>query len=119
MRKENEKKESGIIDEMIAEINAEFESRDIVKKYTKNLSVKSLREIANRVIGKGKRALMIVNSVGDNINLIAASSSDKSAIEISRKLGEKLGIEVHGDKKISIGGGKSKDAEKILYEFKI
>ncbi len=88
----------------------------IIKEITSCLDIKTLTEIANSALGK-ECLLILANKSGDKTSIVVASSSAHNAAEIANKLCKKLGGGAHGNEKLAVGGGSSKNIEKIIREF--
>ncbi len=98
-----------------------FEEKDsvkIVKEVVCNFDIKTLTEISREII-EPNSILILLNISEERSNFVIASNSGFNANEISENLSKLLGGGSHGDKNFAVGGGKSKDAERILMEFKL
>ncbi|MBU0761916.1 MAG: hypothetical protein KKD39_02730, partial [Candidatus Altiarchaeota archaeon] len=100
------------------QLTAEFEKEDSVKHMTENLNVKAITDIAVKVVDKTERLLIVVNISGEKVNVIVSSGGVQNAGEICRRLSSQLGGGGGGTPTLGMGGGNSKDAEKILKNFK-
>ncbi len=108
-----------LIKELKRKFQSDFTERDgikIVKEVVIGLDVKNLVEVARSAI-KENSLLILGNIVGEKANIVVASNSSFHAGEIAKSLSRRLGGGAHGDKELGIGGGLSKDAERILREF--
>lgn len=123
-RKEMEvlREEAGkILRERLKEkFRSDFEEKNgikIVKGAVFNLDIKTLRETAKEII-EPNSVLVLLNISGELYNLVVASKSGFDAGEIAKNLSNLLKGGSHGDKGFAVGGGKCKDAGRILDEFK-
>jgi len=114
-RKDLEKLRCSLRDEVLDRIKGKT---GVIKELTSCLDTKNLTEIANSVVEKDT-LLILANKTGDKANIVVASPSSHNAAEIANRLCSRLGGGAHGNEKLAIGGGGSKDLEKILKEFKI
>lgn len=90
----------------------------IVKEIVYNFDIKTMTEISREII-EPKSILILLNISGESCNFVVSSNSNLNADEIAKNLSKLLGGGSHGDKNFAVGGGKSKDAERILKEFRI
>jgi len=100
------------------DIEAKFAKSDTVKHVTDGLTVKALTEAATAVVAKPGRLLIIVNKMGEKVNVVVASSGPVNAGDVCRRLSAALGGGGGGKPALAMGGGNSKDAERILDGFK-
>jgi len=112
-RKDLERLRCSLKDEVIGRIKGKS---GIIKEITSCLDAKSLTEIANSALGEDS-LLVLANRTGEKTNIVVASSSSYNAAEIAMDLCKKLEGGAHGNEKLAIGGGSSKDMERILDEF--
>ena len=91
--------------------------REGFTSYTSNLGMPALTEMANRLVAKPGRLLILVNTVGDRVNVVVASSGTIDAGGVCKKLCALLGGGGGGKPNLAMGGGNSKGVEKILEEF--
>jgi len=89
----------------------------IVKEITHDLEIKNLNEIVNSTLRKNS-LLIVGNIVGEKANLIVASDSEFDASEIARKICKMLNGNAHGNKRLAIGGGSSKNLKEIITKFR-
>jgi len=102
------------------EIETKFSKSSLVKKITKNLDVKTLMKVTTNAVRVQGRTLILLNIIGPKCNVVVASSNPKvDAGKVASKLSKELGGGGRGDKKLGVGGGNSKNAEKILEKLKI
>jgi len=90
----------------------------IIKEITTGLDVKNLTEIANSALGKDS-LIILANGAGDKANIVVVSSSSHNAADIAMELCKKLDGGAHGNERLAIGGGSSKDLEKVIDEFQL
>ncbi len=90
----------------------------IVKEIVYNFDIKTMTEISREII-EPKSILILLNISGESCNFVVSSNSNLNADEIAKNLSKLFGGGSHGDKNFAVGGGKSKDAERILKEFRI
>ena len=114
-RKDLEKLRCSLKDQVLERIKGKT---GVIKELTFCLDTKNLTEIANSALEKDT-LLILANKTGDNANIVVASSSKHNAAEIANQLCSRLGGGAHGNEKLAIGGGSSKNLEKIIEEFKI
>jgi len=86
---------------------------------TSELSVKALTDVANKAVEKEGRVVVLVNTVGDKVNVVVASSSKHNAGEICKKLCALLGGGGGGKPTLAMGGGASEGAAEILDGFEV
>jgi len=99
-------------------LEKKLEKVGIAKELVYDMNVKALSEQAKKLTEKSGRTLVIVNVVKDKANILVGSSESKyNAAELAKKLSAALGGGSYGDAHFAIGGGASKDAEKILKDF--
>ena len=101
-------------------LEKKLEKEHNIKEMVYDMNVKALTELAKTLTEKPGRTLIIINVVKDKANIIVASGSkEHNAGDLAKKLAARLGGGSHGDASLAVGGGASKDAGKILKEFKI
>jgi len=96
------------------ELEEKFVKQDTVKHVTRDVDVKTLAEIAKRLMQKTGRLLVIANIAGDKANIIVASSSKQNAGEVCKKICQKQGGGGGGSQTMAMGGGNARDIEKTL-----
>jgi len=113
-RKELERLRCSLKDQVLDRIKGQS---GVIKELTSCLDAGNLTEIANSALGKDT-LLILANKTGDKANVVVASSSSHNAAEIANALCKKLGGGAHGNEKLAVGGGSSKNLEKVIGEFK-
>jgi len=113
-RKELERLRCSLKDQVLDRIKGQS---GVIKELTSCLDAGNLTEIANSALGKDT-LLILANKTGDKANVVVASSSSHNAAEIASALCKKLGGGAHGNEKLAVGGGSSKNLEKVIREFK-
>jgi alanyl-tRNA synthetase len=99
------------------DIESKFAGSDTVKHLTRGLTVKALTDLANKAISKPGRLLILVNTAGDKVNVVVASSGKRNAGDVCRRLCAALGGGGGGKPALAMGGGNAKDAEKVISDF--
>ncbi len=111
---------SRLLEKKLEEKFEEKKGVKVVKEIFPDLEVKNLLEIAKEVIEDKKNALIIlVGTRGKKASLVVKSTSKINAVEIAKKISQQIGGGAQGDEKLAIGGGSSKDIEKILNKIEI
>jgi alanyl-tRNA synthetase len=109
---------TGLDNRIVSDIASLFEKSDTAKYYTEGMNVKTLSELANKSVGGSQgRLLIVVNGVGDKVNVVVASSGKLNAGDVCKRLSALLGGGGGGKPNLAMGGGDSKDARKVLEEF--
>jgi len=99
-------------------LEAKLEKEGIAKEIVTDMNVKALSELARKLTEKSGCVLILINVVKDKANIIVASSEGKyNAADMAKKLSAALGGGSFGDARLAVGGGASKDAEKVLKDF--
>lgn len=115
----NQRKEADFLRAKLGEmlsksLEEKFMKTDVVKDVVYDMNVKTLTELAKKITEKGGRTLILVNVAGEKCNIVVASSSEKNAAEIAKTLSSKLCGGSHGDARLAVGGGSSRDIETVL-----
>jgi alanyl-tRNA synthetase len=118
----NQRKEADFLKQELGNIlssamEERFGKTNIVKELVYDMNVKTLTEIAKKLVETKGRTIIFVNLVKDKSSIIVASSSDKKASEIACALSSRLSGGSHGDVRLAVGGGTALGAEIILKEF--
>lgn len=106
------------LEDLIRQESEKQEETIIVK--TKDESIKVMNEIGRE--HTGPNMLVLINQTGNNMNVVVASNTDKSAVEIARQITSPVGGGANGDDRFAVGGGRLEDKEKIreiLDNFKV
>jgi len=107
------------IGDIIADgLDKKFDCGPIVKEMVYGMGVKELTELAKKVVKRKDRLLILINVTRDKTNIVVASNSQYDAGEVAKKLSKELGGGAHGDRRLAVGGGGSKDIRQILERFK-
>ncbi|MBN2251151.1 MAG: alanine--tRNA ligase [Candidatus Altiarchaeota archaeon] len=110
-----------LYDELLERFRMDYVEIDgvrFVKELVRDMNVKSLSEVARRVVSSEGRLLLLVNVAGGKANVIVASSSGFDAAKIAGEFSSKIGGGSHGDGRLAVGGGCAKGIEGVLEAFK-
>ncbi|OYT52807.1 MAG: alanine--tRNA ligase [Candidatus Altiarchaeales archaeon ex4484_2] len=89
----------------------------MVKQLTNNLEVKNLNQLANSLLEKNA-LILIANKSGGKANIVVASDSKYSAVDVAREICKRLGGGASGNKRFSVGGGPSAKLGDVVSEYK-
>ena len=118
--KKLEKLTLGSTENLEKELSEKFKQTRGVKHIIRGVNVRILRELANKLMKEPDRLLVIANIDGDKANLVVASSKHAvNAAEIAKRISAKIGGGASGNNFLAMGGGSSKNIEKILEELKV
>ncbi len=114
-RKEAERVRSNAGENLLSDLGEKFKSSPTVKEITRDMTIKAMTDLANKITEPDGRLLVLVNVAGEKVNVVVASSDkNKNAGEITKELCGKLGGGGGGSPKLGMGGGLADGAEKVL-----
>ncbi|MFH0861060.1 MAG: alanine--tRNA ligase [Candidatus Altiarchaeota archaeon] len=113
LRKEKEKQGGLDAGKVVEDIERKFKESSRVAYIVHDANIKELRKIAEELVKKEGRLLVLFNVTGEKANFIVASSSE-DASAVAKKISEKIGGGYSGNNRMCIGGGSAEKLEPIV-----
>ncbi|OYT27552.1 MAG: alanine--tRNA ligase [Candidatus Altiarchaeales archaeon ex4484_96] len=106
--------------ELKTKIKSDYLSVDgvkIIRHLSHDLEVKNLNQLANSLLQENM-LIILGNTSGMSANVIVASDSKYSAVEIANEICARLGGGASGNKRLAVGGGSSKKIKDLIKGYK-